>query len=78
MTGSGDGHLAALASIIVGLRNVSRNPRVCVMVGGRIFTADPALATTVGADGTARDARLALRLAGDLVRAREGEALARG
>jgi methanogenic corrinoid protein MtbC1 len=70
-------HTANLASTISGVRNVSRNPRVCIMVGGRILSADPGLALRVGADGTASDARLALKVAADLVRAREGEALAR-
>ena len=75
LTVSCDCHIGALPSIIVALRNVSRNPRVCVMVGGRIFSADPDLASRVGADGTARDAKLALRVAADLVRVREGECL---
>ena len=74
LTVSCDCHIADLASIIAGLRTVARNPRVCVMVGGRIFSADPALAVQVGADGTARDAKLALHLAANLVRAREREA----
>ena len=77
LTISRDCHVAPLASIIVALRNVSRNPRVCIMVGGRVFGADPELATRVGADGTARDARLALRVATNLVRARTEECLAR-
>ena len=74
LTVSCDCHIATLGSIIVALRNVSHNPRVCVLVGGRVFGADPALADRVGADGTARDARLALRLADSLVRARAREA----
>lgn len=75
LTVSCDCHINNLPSIIVALRNVSRNPRVCVMVGGRIFSADPDLAARVGADGTARDAKLALKVAADLVRVREGECL---
>lgn len=71
LTVSCDCHIGSLASIIAAMRNVSRNPRVCVMVGGRIFSADPDLATEVGADGTARDAKLALKVAGDLVRERD-------
>jgi methylmalonyl-CoA mutase cobalamin-binding domain/chain len=67
-------HIAPLPSLIAALRNVSRNPRVCVMVGGWIFGADPLLAGRVGADGTARDAKVALKVAADLVRAREAEA----
>ncbi len=73
LTVSCDCHIAPLGPIIAALRNVSRNPQVCVMVGGRIFNADPALAEQIGADGTARDAKLALELAGTLVRARERE-----
>ncbi|HEX8556102.1 MAG TPA: cobalamin B12-binding domain-containing protein [Sphingomonas sp.] len=75
LTVSCDGHIATLKSVIVALRNVSRNPRVCVMVGGRIFSAEPELAMEVGADGTACDARSALIVAADLVRVRAGEAL---
>lgn len=74
LTISCDCHIGALTSIIAALRNVSRNPHVCVMVGGRIFSATPALAVEVGADGTAADARLALAVAGNLVRAKEREA----
>ena len=73
LTVSCDCHIAHLAPTIAALRNVSRNARLCVMVGGRIFSADPGLALRVGADGTARDAKLALKVAGDLVRAREVE-----
>ena len=68
-----DCHIAPLPSIIAALRSVSCNPRVCIMVGGRIFSATPELADTVGADGTARDAKLALKLASDLVRQRAWE-----
>lgn len=71
LTVSCDCHIATLPSIITALRNISRNPRVCVMVGGRIFSADPDLAVQVGADGTARDARFAPKIAGELVRERE-------
>lgn len=78
LTVSCDRHVAALPSIIVALHNVSRNSGVSIMVGGRIFSADPDLAVLVGADGTARDARLALKVAADLVRLREGQELARG
>ena len=74
LTVSCDCHIGALGSIIGALRTVSRNPRLCVMVGGRVFAADPALAEQVGADGTAGDARFALQLADNLVRARGREA----
>jgi methanogenic corrinoid protein MtbC1 len=62
--------MAALPSMIAALRNVSRNSRLCVMVGGRVFSEDPELAAHVGADGTARDAKLALEVADRLVRER--------
>jgi methanogenic corrinoid protein MtbC1 len=76
LTVSCDSHMANLASVIVALRSVSRNARVCVMVGGRIFSADPDLAAQVGADGTARDAKIALKVAVELVRERESGAAA--
>jgi methylmalonyl-CoA mutase cobalamin-binding domain/chain len=75
LTISCDCHIENLPGVIVALRNVSRNPRVCIMVGGRVFSADPDLAVRVGADGTARDGKLALKVAADLVRVREGELL---
>lgn len=37
------------------------------MVGGRVFAANADLAASVGADGTAPDARVAVRVAGELV-----------
>jgi methanogenic corrinoid protein MtbC1 len=75
LTVSCDAHIGPLKSVIVALRNVSKNPRVCIMVGGRVFSTDPQLAARVGADGTAGDARRALTLADDLVRVRDGEGL---
>jgi methanogenic corrinoid protein MtbC1 len=76
LTISCDCHIADLPSIIAALRNISPNPHLCIMVGGRIFSANPDLALHVGADGTARDAKLALETAGALVRKREWEAAA--
>ncbi|VVS99965.1 Cobalamin-binding protein [Sphingomonas sp. EC-HK361] len=67
LTVSCDSHTAALPSAIVALRNVSRNPRVVVMVGGRVFAENPRLASDVGADGTARDARSAVKMAQELI-----------
>eukprot|EP01037_Dinobryon_pediforme_P014363 gene14363-14487_t len=71
LTVSCDCHIAQLRSTIAALRSVSRNPHVRVMVGGRIFSADPDLAVHVGADGTAGDAKSAPRVADELVRERE-------
>lgn len=60
-------HLDRLATLVRDLRAASANKAVVIMVGGRIFTEHPDLATQVGADGTAADATLALRLAERLV-----------
>jgi methanogenic corrinoid protein MtbC1 len=76
LTISCDCHIAELPAIIAALRNVSKNSQLCVMVGGRVFSADPALAVQVGADGTARDARAALKVAVALVCERERGAVA--
>lgn len=62
-----DCHIGPLPQIVRAIRAASRNPRICVMVGGRPFVADPGLAAAIGADGTAPDARVALRVAGELV-----------
>ncbi|WP_227698592.1 cobalamin B12-binding domain-containing protein [Sphingomonas hengshuiensis] len=73
LTISLDSHIAHLPALIAAMRNVSRNPRACVMVGGRVFIANPDLAVQIGADGTAPDAKLALRMASALVRSRAAE-----
>lgn len=62
-----DCHIAPLPAIVRSIRGSSRNPRICVMVGGRVFAANADLAASVGADGTAPDARVAVRVAGELV-----------
>jgi MerR family transcriptional regulator, light-induced transcriptional regulator len=74
LTISCDCHIAPLPSIIAALRHGSRNPRVCVMVGGRVFAEDAGLVAKVGADGTAANAKLAVEAAGKLVAAMEWEA----
>lgn len=73
LTVSCEYHTGPLPSVITALRNVSRNPRVRVMVGGRVFVENPLLAQEVGADGTAPDARLALQMAMELVDQTERE-----
>ncbi|MES2021253.1 MAG: cobalamin-dependent protein [Pseudomonadota bacterium] len=70
-----DCHIAPLPSIVRALRVSSRNPRICVMVGGRVFINNAELAVSVGADGTAPDARIALGVASDLVDAVAREAV---
>lgn len=67
LTVTGDGYADAVPSVINGVRSVSRNPHVGVMVGGRIFTEQPDRALAVGADATARDATHALEVARTLV-----------
>ena len=69
LTISCDTNIERLPSLIVAMRNVSRNPRLCVMLGGRVLVADPGLVTRVGADGTAADARSAVEVASRLVAA---------
>ncbi|MBX9884525.1 MAG: cobalamin B12-binding domain-containing protein, partial [Novosphingobium sp.] len=45
------------------IRRHSRNQMIAVMVGGPLFTADPARALEVGADGTAANAPAAVLMA---------------
>lgn len=56
LTAGSDGQLPILASTITALRKQSVNREIGVMVGGPMFTANPALATDVGADATAPNA----------------------
>ena len=78
LTISLDCHIAPLPGVIAALRNVSRNPQICVMVGGRVFVNDPALAASVGADGTASDAKVAVTVATKLISSLAVEAQALG
>ncbi|MCC5885161.1 MAG: cobalamin B12-binding domain-containing protein [Gammaproteobacteria bacterium] len=59
--------LADVTALIEKLREVSKNRRVSVLVGGRPFTADPDLFRKVGADATAADAESALEVAEELL-----------
>jgi methanogenic corrinoid protein MtbC1 len=56
-----------LASIILGIRRMSCNRAVGVMVGGRVFSDRPELVAQVGADATAADARQAVAQAQTLL-----------
>ena len=78
LTVSRDCNIDPLPHLIRALRSVSRNPRIVVMVGGRVFMGDPSLAAAVGADGTAPDAVRAVATAGSLVHAVSCEARASG
>jgi methanogenic corrinoid protein MtbC1 len=62
-----DERLEGLAVDIRAIRAASRNPAVGIMVGGFPFIDRPHLARSLGADGTATDARLAVQQANALV-----------
>lgn len=59
---------AALGNLIKAVRNVSANPHIVVLVGGRMINENPGVAIEVGADGTGADALAALELANALVK----------
>ncbi len=59
---------AALGNLIKAVRNVSANPHIIVLVGGRMINETPGIAEEVGADGTASDALAGLELANALVK----------
>ncbi len=67
-----DARLLALRHEIAAVRRHSRNPHVCVIVGGRIFVEHPELVGRVGADGFAASASDASRCARALVGAHPG------
>jgi methanogenic corrinoid protein MtbC1 len=60
---------AALGNLIKAVRNVSANPHIVVLVGGRMIIENPGVVSEVGADGTGADALAALELANALVKA---------
>ena len=51
-----EAHLDRVGATIRAVRRASRNPRIVVLVGGRVFLEQPHLAELVGADATASDA----------------------
>jgi len=59
---------AAVGNLIKAVRNVSANPHIIVLVGGRMINENPGIAKQVGADGTGPDALAALELANSLVK----------
>ncbi|KAA2236611.1 cobalamin B12-binding domain-containing protein [Salinarimonas soli] len=63
LTAGSDRQLDTLRSTIVRLRARSHNPAIGIMVGGPMFTANPALALEVGADATAPNAPAAVLVA---------------
>ena len=72
LTVSCDCHKDHLAGLIAAIRAVSRNPATIILVGGRFINEHPGIVTECHADGTAADARSAVRTANQLVSARSG------
>lgn len=64
---SSDCRLEPLAKAINMIRGLAKERPLCVMVGGYAFAGRPALVKDVGADGTAADARSAIKLAHQLL-----------
>jgi MerR family transcriptional regulator, light-induced transcriptional regulator len=60
LTAGSDRQLEALKSIIVEIRKVSQNRAIGIMVGGPMFTENPAIASAMGADATAPNAPTAV------------------
>jgi MerR family transcriptional regulator, light-induced transcriptional regulator len=60
LTAGSDRQLDALKSIIVEIRQKSQNAAIGIMVGGPMFTENPAIATVMGADATAPNAPTAV------------------
>lgn len=63
LTAGSERQLASMSTTIAQIRRESRNQRVGIMVGGPMFTANPALAHDVGADATAPNAPSAVIVA---------------
>lgn len=66
---------ATIRSLIKAMRDVSANPAIIVLVGGRMINESPDMAMAVGADGTGADALAALELASTLVKTTSVRAL---
>jgi methanogenic corrinoid protein MtbC1 len=56
-----------LAQLIKGIRAVSKNPDIIIMIGGREINDNPQLVEQCGADASALDASQALKVASELV-----------
>ena len=68
LSATSDTPTEAIASTIAQVRQASRNPKLFVMVGGRLFMDDPALAARVGADAASGAAGDALLIADKAIR----------
>jgi methanogenic corrinoid protein MtbC1 len=67
LTVSLEANIDRVPGLIATLRTNSRNPRIGVMVGGRVFVDHPDWAARCGADATAADARQAVMVAETLL-----------
>lgn len=65
------------ASLIARLRTCAKNPRMRIMVGGRVLVESPELALQLGADATAVDAKSAVARAEIMLQALEELAVGR-
>lgn len=63
LSASLDDQAEQVASVIISIRNASRNPLLGIMVGGPLFLRNPHLWSAVGADFEASDAPSAVTLA---------------
>ncbi|WP_438730631.1 cobalamin B12-binding domain-containing protein [Parasphingorhabdus sp. DH2-15] len=59
--------VARLSQLIKGIRAVSNNPDIVILIGGFEVVQNPALVKECGADGTAKDAADAINLANELI-----------
>ncbi len=75
LTLSRDCPSSALTNLIKAVRNVSANPHIIVLVGGRMINENPDIAVEAGADGTGFDALAALELANSLVKVASARAV---
>lgn len=64
--------LDKVTATVRGVRRVSRNASVGIIVGGRLFTENPQLVSVVGADETAADGASAVRRAEAMLARRAG------
>ena len=67
LTLSSELRVEALKRQIARLRATSRNPNLCILVGGHAFASRSGLESEVGADGTSTDGNHAVELARQLV-----------
>ena len=70
LSATSDTPTEVIAATIAQVRRASRNPALFVMVGGRLFIENPALAGAVGADAGSETAAAALSVAENAISAR--------